>query len=837
MSGANASPTGRSHQDWHQIDEVVAAALELPAKERDTYVDSVCGPGTPLSTEVRALIRAYEGAGGFLEPVTYGCKWSAIEAEAGSLEGTRAGPYRLVRVIGRGGMGVVYLGRRDDEQFEKDVAVKLIDPALYNPCVMRRFQHERRILASLEHPNIARLLDAGLTSEGIPFIVMEFVAGAPVHEFCRKEDLSVRERLALFLKICEAVQFAHRNLVVHRDLKPSNILVTEEGVPKLLDFGIAKMLSAVSTEPTSATAPLTQVMTPDYASPEQLRGVNVNTATDVYSLGVLLFELLAGQRPYVLSGKPLDEIVRTICEQEPPSLNVAAAKELGDLDVIVAKAIRKDPSERYVSVEHFAADIERYLGGFPVQARRPSKQYTAGKYLRRHKTGFVLAVVALLLGFASVAAIVRQANIAERERAVAQRRFDQVRQLARSIIFELHDGVTPLQGSLPVRKLLVTRALEFLNALARESRNDRGLTLELAQAFLRIGEVQGGLSTASNFGDYPAALASFEKARELLIELKPADSEVENLIGSVYYRLAGVNVSLRDFGQAIQNDTRAEETYNNVLRRDPRNERAMRGLAAAYFAHAVTLGRMGGDGLSEYWQKCLSVYRSLITNGSSEQNLERDYARSLTFYASRLVNAGRFNDAFRIVEQSRTINENRVSAKPGDRESLTDLGMSYGIAAETLDKLGRPEEALAANRKALSILESLSQADPQDVYLKDELAKHQLTTGTQLMRMEQFNEALARFRDAIRIDSDLAARQPPVGFSRAVLAESWLRFAQIESKNGRRPEACAAFARSASEYDRTRTEGGLRKSDEQVSAEAVKAAAACAVDGKIKSPD
>jgi non-specific serine/threonine protein kinase/serine/threonine-protein kinase len=823
---------------WEQIDKVVAAALELPSQERDTYVDSVCGAGTPLSTEARALIRAYEQAGDFLDPVTYGGKWSAIEGDAGSLEGKRAGPYRLSRVIGRGGMGMVYLGQRDDEQFEKEVAVKLIDPALYSPAVMRRFQHERRILASLEHPNIARLLDAGLTSEGIPFIVMEFVAGEPVHEYCRKQDLPVRERLRLFLKICDAVQFAHRNLVVHRDLKPSNILVTEEGVPKLLDFGIAKMLSAVDTEATPGTAPLTQAMTPDYASPEQLRGANVNTATDVYSLGVLLFELLAGQRPYVLSGKPLDEIVRAVCEQTPPRLSVAAgktaakpAKELaGDLDHIVAKAIRKDPSERYVSVEHFAADIERYLGGFPVQARRPSVRYAAGKYVRRHKTGFVLAAVALLLGFASVAAIVRQANIAERERAVAQRRFDQVRQLAHSIIFELHDGVAPLQGSLSVRKLLVTRALEFLNALARESQNDRGLTLELAQAFIRIGEVQGGLTTASSFGDYHAALASFEKARELLLQIEPADPEVENLIGSVYYRLAGVNVSLRDFAQAIQNDERAEETYSRVLRRDPENEKAMRGLATGYFAHAVTLGRMGADGLSEseYWQKCLDIYRSLIARGSHEQNLPRDYARSLTFYASRLMNAGRHGDALQTVEQSRAINENRVAAKPADREALTDLSMSHGIAAETLDKLERPEEALAAGRKALSILQSLTQADPHDVYLKDELAQRQLMTGRQLMRMKRINEALAGFREAIRIDTDLAARRPPVGFSRAVLAESWLHVGQIEAKSGRQTAACAAFAQSAREYDQTRAEGALRKADQQISAEAVKAAAACA---------
>ncbi|HSU89142.1 MAG TPA: serine/threonine-protein kinase [Terriglobia bacterium] len=805
---------------WQQIDEVVAAALELPREQRNAYVDSACGAGTALSTEVRALIRAYEEAGDFLNPVTYARKWSAIETESGNLDGRHAGPYRLIHIIGRGGMGTVYLGRRADEQFEKDVAVKLINPAFYSPSVMRRFQHERRILATLEHPHIARLLDAGLTSDGIPFIVMEFVAGEPVHEFCRKRNLSVRERLALFLKICEAVQFAHRNLIVHRDLKPSNILVTEDGTPKLLDFGIAKILSISPTD-TTATAPLTQAMTPDYASPEQLRGVNVNTATDVYSLGVLLFELLAGHRPYVLSGKPLDEIIRVVCEEEPPRM--AAPECAGDLEHIVAKAIRKDPAERYASVEHFAADIERYLRGFPVQARRPSLAYIAGKYVRRHKAVFVLGAIALLLGIAGVAAIVRQANI-------AQRRFDQVRQLAHSIVFELHDGVAPLPGSLPVRKLLVTRALEYLNGLARESQNDRGLTVELAEAFIRIGEVQGGVSSGS-FGDYPAALASFEKARDLLLAVKAVDAEVQNLTGTAYYRLAGVNVNLRRYPQAIENDGLAEKMYAAVLQQNPKDEKAMRGLANAYFAHAVTLGRMGGDGLSEYWQKCLDIYRTLIDRKSSEPNLARDYARTLTFYGSRLMNAGRYEDALRAVEQSRAINESRIADKAEDAAALTDLSMSHGIASETFEKMQRFEQALAAGQKAQSILQSLSDADPQDVYLKNELAGRQLTTGTQLMKLNRVAEAAGAFRDVIKIGEDLTSRQPPVGFSREFLAASWLHLGQVETKSGRRSEGCAAFIKSVREYGETQKAGALRPPDQQLSEEAAKSAAACASPG------
>lgn len=802
---------------WQQIDEVVAAALDLPQEQRDAYVDSTCGSDAALSTEVRALIRAYEQAGDFLDPITYRDKWCAIEKASDGFDGKRAGPYRLIHVIGRGGMGIVYFGRREDEQFEKDVAVKLINPALYSPIVMRRFQHERRILATLEHPHIARLLDAGLTSEGIPFIVMEFVRGEPIHEFCRKRNLPVRERLRLFLKICEAVQFAHRNLIVHRDLKPSNFLVTEDGTPKLLDFGIAKILSNSGREASLATASLTYAMTPDYASPEQLRGANITTATDVYSLGVVLFELLAGQRPFVLTGQPLGEIVRIVCDQDPPRLTLPELR--GDLEHIVAKAIRKDAAERYASVEQFAADIERYLAGFPVKARRPSLAYRTGKYIRRHKTAFVLGALALLLGMASVIAIVRQANI-------AQRRFDQVRQLARSIVFELHDGIAPLQGSLPVRKLLVTRALEYLNALARESQNDRGLTLELAQAFMRIGEVQGGVSTGS-FGDYPGALVSFEKARDLLLAIKTADAEVENVLGSAYYRLAGVNVNLRRYPQAIENDSLAEKTYTGMLERNPNDDKAMRGLASAYFAHAVTLGRMGGDGLSEYWQKCLDIYRALIDRNSREQNLPRDYARSLTFYGSRLMNAGRYADALRAVEQSRAINESRIAAKPEDGDALTDLSMSHGIASETLDKMDRREEALAAGQKALTILQSLSRADPQDAYLKDELAGRLLTTGTQLMKLNRFSEAAVSFRDVIRIDDELASRQPPAAFSREVLAASWLHLGKVEAAGGSRTRACAAFIKAARQYQELKKDSRLRAADQQLSDDAQASATGC----------
>ncbi|MGH9722718.1 MAG: protein kinase domain-containing protein [Bryobacteraceae bacterium] len=817
---------------WREIEQVVITALDLPAEERDRYVDSACGADPALLSEVRALILAHEQAGDFLDPVTYRDKWTDIEDNTGALHGKAAGSYRLIRILGRGGMGVVYLGRRDDEQFEKEVAVKLMNPALYRPSMIRRFRDERQILASLEHPNIARLLDAGLTPDGIPFIVMEYVAGEPIHEFCRTRGLPVRDRLALFLKVCEAVHFAHRNLIIHRDLKPSNILVTSSGAPKLLDFGIAKMLSVTSAETTLLTTPLTQALTPDYASPEQIRGGNLTTASDVYSLGLLLYELLAGQRPYVLSGKAIDEVLHAVCEQEPQRLSSAAAQKSarlahelsGDLDAIVAKALRKEATERYSSVEHLASDIERYLGGFPVEARRGSLRYAAGKYLRRYKVAFAAGAIALLLACASVAAIVQQARIAER-------RFNQVRQLARSVIFELHDGIAPLAGSLEVRKLLVTRALEFLNTLAREAHNDRGLTLELVEAFLRIGEVQGGLSSGS-LGESRSALASFLKARDLLVPLYQADrpdTTIALLMGRVYYRLSGVSATLRDFPKAIEYSTRAQETYSRLLLADPANDASMRGLAHAYFAHAVTLGMMGGDGLSDYWQKTLDIYKTLLARGSREPGLEQDYSRSLTFYGSRLEKAGRLHEALDAIRRSEAINEKRLSANPGNLGVLADLSNSYSVIADVLNKLGRPQDALTSVRKELALLQNLSAGSPQDVTLRDRLARSHLATGEQLLQMSHAHDALAGFRQAIRIHEDLAARRPPVSFSRRYLAQSWLSAGKLEEQLGRVSAACEAYRHSAHVWADLRQEfkgevpGNLR----DVGAEAAKAASLC----------
>ncbi|MGE5414806.1 MAG: serine/threonine-protein kinase, partial [Syntrophomonadaceae bacterium] len=500
--------------EWRRVKEILDDTLEQPSSERAAYIAAACGGDATLRGRVEALARAAEEDGGLLD-ATNAVSGGAEVPEATSRKGERVGAYALVEEIARGGMGVVYLARRADDEFQKKVAVKLLRPGLFTEVDVRRFRSERQIVAALDHPHIARLLDGGTTTAGEPYLVMEFVEGRPLLEHCRGNDVSLPERLALFREICAAVQYAHQHLVVHRDLKPGNILVTPEGSVHLLDFGIAKLLSEGGQGPAEPTATLERMLTPEYASPEQVRGLPVTTASDVYSLGVVLYELIADEKPYrIETGDPAD-LVRLVCEQDPDRPSTRAPNLSGDLDAIVMKAMRKEPERRYASAAALSEDVGRYLDGLPVEARRGSTAYRARKFVRRHRVGVaatILIVAALAGGILATLSEARRARAAE---ARAERRFNDVRKLANSFLFEFHDAIRDLPGATAARALVVRRALEYLDSLSRESSGDRALRRELAEAYRRVGDVQGNPFMA-NLGDVDGAATSYGKAIALL---------------------------------------------------------------------------------------------------------------------------------------------------------------------------------------------------------------------------------------------------------------------------------------------------------------------------------
>ena len=388
--------------DRHDPDagDLFADALEIPAARRAQWLDEHCR-GATIRAEVDSLLASHEEAGDFLlTPAVDTDQYADEDLEVEDLSGSRVGPYRLVHVLGRGGMSAVYLGERVDGDFQQTVAVKVIRRGMDSGPILRRFRTERRALAALEHPNIARLIDGDETADGRPYLVMEYVNGLPIDRYCEQRQLSIAARVDLFRGVCEAVQHAHGRLVVHRDLKPSNILVSDDGRVKLLDFGIAKLLEPRDM---GLTATVQRMMTPRYASPEQVRGEPVTTATDIYSLGVLLYELLTDKPPYQLERATSQEVERVICATEParPSTVVAAGSRVarslaGDLDNIVLKAMRKEPERRYISAEHLAEDLQRHEEGLPVQARPDTFGYRAHKFVRRNLVAVVAATVVTL---------------------------------------------------------------------------------------------------------------------------------------------------------------------------------------------------------------------------------------------------------------------------------------------------------------------------------------------------------------------------------------------------------------------------------------------------------
>jgi serine/threonine protein kinase len=444
---------------WQDVKRKFLAALERPPEDRPAFLAEACGGNEALRQEVESLLAAHEHDDAFIDPPRFGALSGLLRDDLpeDALVDRRIGAYQLQRLIASGGMGSVYLAARADGQFQAQVAIKLIKREVVSREAIRRFLHERQTLANLKHPNIARLYDGGVSEEGLPYQAMEYVDGQPIDEYCDQHRLSTTARLRLFQAVCAAVHYAHQHLIVHRDLKPSNILVTADGVPKLLDFGIAKVLDAQrGNVQTALTVTVQRAMTPEYASPEQIRGEPITTATDVYSLGVILYELLTGHRPYRVKSLLLYELERAICEEAPdkPSAaihrTIAAPTEdasdtltitsaavsqtrdgqpaklhrrlVGDVDAIVLMALHKDPRRRYASTEQLSEDIRRHLDGLPVLARKDTAGYRAATFVRRHKRGVVAAgaiAVSLLAGIVGTSWAARVA-IRARQRAEAE---------------------------------------------------------------------------------------------------------------------------------------------------------------------------------------------------------------------------------------------------------------------------------------------------------------------------------------------------------------------------------------------------------------------------------
>jgi len=517
---------------WLDVAKTFDMLVERSPSDRSA---TLRGLDVTLRAEVEALLaRADAGSDGVPQIIARAV--ARTKRPTAPMVGRRIGAYQIVRQLGEGGMGAVYLAERADDQYRGAVAIKVLHHGVETEAAVARFRDERQILASLDHPNIVRLVDGGTTVEHLPYLAMEYVEGKPITKFARDRGLDVRARADLFRAVCAAIHFAHRKLIVHRDLKPSNILVTADGTPKLLDFGIAKLLGDTgphSREAKTRTGML--LLTPEYASPEQARGESVGTATDVYSLGAVLYELMCDAPPHRSAASGLAGMLQAI-ERVPDRPSTVAPVErrreiAGDLDNIILKALEKDPARRYASADHMAEDLERFLEGKPVDARAPTWRYRATKFVRRNRIAVAAGatvVIALAIATAVSIAQARRANAeadvaaaasarAESEAKTARERFADVKNLADKLLFEIDDKLADLPNATGARELIVSEALAYLDRLAVDARGDDALLRDLAKGYMKIGDIQGS-PLAPSLGRSKDAIASYDKARAILDE-------------------------------------------------------------------------------------------------------------------------------------------------------------------------------------------------------------------------------------------------------------------------------------------------------------------------------
>jgi serine/threonine protein kinase len=634
-------------QRWEQIRQVFDGALERPAKDRAAYLRVLCARDDELRREVETLLRSSDEAGEFLEtPAAHLSQFISrdpgFDDDTGEYpEGYRVGPYQFVRRIGRGGMGAVWLANRFDQEYRKQVAIKMVKRGMDSQEILRRFRTERQVLANLDHPNIARLIDGGSTPDGLPYLVMEYVEGTPIDQYCERRKSSISERLHLFRAVCSAVHYAHQNLVVHRDIKPSNILVAD-GVPKLLDFGIAKLLSPDGvTLDLAQTRPEMRPMTLDYASPEQIRGEPITTATDVYTLGVLLFRLLTGNMPYGPSRGSQAAMQHAICEKEPlrPSslvlsndsagvpeatqkMEVAsesrdkARKRLrkklsGDLDNIILMALRKEPHRRYLSVEQFSEDIGRYLERRPVIARLDTPGYQFAKFVRRNAGGVAAAVV-IGVALISIAIVSRHSEIVN---AAARRQAELALQQTRhELIAEyLHAGEP-------------SRAYAAAQLAYSATPGDPLTRRDLAQALQALG------SQRETGGNRPEALRFYKDAvtqYEALALTNPRDAGAQREVMTATNTLGTLQLAAGDMPGALSSYTRALQIIEGLaaLEGSQMTPAARDEVAAANRRVGELLVRNGArDAGRDKLRKALDLYRQLSA-GPAVAELTRQLAQ------------------------------------------------------------------------------------------------------------------------------------------------------------------------------------------------------------------
>jgi non-specific serine/threonine protein kinase/serine/threonine-protein kinase len=842
-----------------RVAELVESALEIEPESWPSFLERECGNDESLRDEVESLLRFQEHARDFIETPALQQNSEAFAGDDGELQaGQLLGEYKILSLIGEGGMGEVYLA--EDTALGRQVAIKVVKRGIGSRNIIRHFRDEERILASLNHPHIAQLYGGGATSAGAPYFVMEYVEGERLDVYCNERQLTITERLELFRKVCSAVTYAHQRLVIHRDIKPANIRVTGNGEPKLLDFGIAKLVNPDTPAATEQTITLAGAMTPEYASPEQVSGEPMTTASDVYSLGIVFYELLSGHRPYRVKSRLPDEIARTIREATPlrPSSAVGhfdkapgtsqfaditpesvskargtqpgklRRRLAGDLDNIALMATRKEPSRRYASVGQLAEDIRRHLNGLPIIARKDTFGYRSGKFIKRHKSAVAAAVLLGLTLLAGIGATAWEARRAERQRVRAEGRFNDVRRLANSLMFEIHDSVQDLQGATPTRRLIVSRALEYLDSLRHEATDDGSLQKELATAYEKIGDIQGNPYSA-NLGDTDGALVSYRKAIEIWERLNRAHSTIETqmAMGRSYRALGDILEQKGSIAETIRYYRESLALFNRLAQANPAEFAAQDELARAYETLGDGLSRAenAGEERLRCYDRALAIREQLLAAKPDNAKMRRSVATSLmkvgaTCDPKKPEAVQNIQRAIKMLEALSVVDPNNARARREVGHAYYQLG---GVQITAGDFAG----ALESRRKAFAIREQIATQDPKNMQAQFDLAVAHADLAEALTGLGDTSEALHEAHASLPLFEQLSASDPTnavylrnLGLCYEKIAEAHRRAASVPSSNPALQKADLAeavrwFDKAARMFSDLKTRGTLMPADAQ----------------------
>jgi tetratricopeptide (TPR) repeat protein len=759
-----------------------AAIEESPPGQRPALVAEL---DEDIRAEVQSLLQAHDRAGGFF----------SLPDGAAPRAGSVVGSYLLVEEIGRGGMGVVYQASRRDGEFTHDVAIKIATGRTFGPDVEHRFVRERQILATLEHPHIVRFLDGGVAG-GYRYFVMELARGAAITEYAQRHALPLAQRLRLFAAVCDAIHYAHQRLVLHRDLKPANIVVTDSGVVKVLDFGIARILRGEDHEAAGAST-VAHPLSYGCASPEQLRGQPLSLASDIYALGVLLYELATGVNPQYRNNATFEEVFRRVVDETPAAPSRIAPGLPRDLDAIVMKAIAKAPAERYPSVAELAADLDRLARGRPVSARTPSAAYVFSRFVRRNKALTTLAALLVVATAVGLASYVRQTRL-------EQRRFEDARRLVRTVIFDIQPKMESIAATLPLRQTLIEETMRYLESVSQDAGDNADLLRELANAYLQLARVQGDV-TVSSLGRPMDAAARYGRADELMrraVTVAPGDPAVLKDAALLYSRYAAFeNTQSRTESSMRYAREAIDFAERNLAARGGAEADAREILAGAVFSLGVAAPASQWQERVDTFTRARDLYRLLAVERPEREALARNVGITGRYLAS-LHNDRRLVDQA-VLHGTAALDtaEQMLTRRPADPALMLDVITDSQLLGTYLDAGGRLDEAEAKYQRALTLVDVVLAKDPGNARGRLMLAESARNRAANRLRAGDLATArLAADRAVQTYDAMQKGGQLPDGVKWR-FASALSTLGDVARAEGAAAAGCAANQRAARLFD------------------------------------